>query len=276
MQVIWAFPKTFDQGAVFVDAVILAAGYGSRLWAVSPCKPLTPVAGVPLIELGVQQAARAGAERIIVVTGHRAELLEAALPAIAERANVVVEPTRVDDWSKPNGHSVLAGAAHTSGDYLLMMADHIFSDSVLSTLAGSRDPACAVTLAIDRRVDSPLVDPEDATWVETSNRGLIRAIGKTLSTFDAVDCGAFYATAGLADAIRSAIAAGAAGSLSDGMQLLAESGRAGTVDIGAAWWIDVDDPRALVLAEEQAPSALQPTFRKVLAGSERLMVTADD
>jgi len=259
-----------------VDAVILAAGYGARLRAISPCKPLTPVAGVPLIELGIQQAARAGAERIIVVTGHRAELLEAALPAFAQRANVIVEATRVDDWSKPNGHSVLAGAAHTRGDYLLMMADHIFSYSVLSSLAGSRDSTLAVTLAIDRRIDNPLVDPEDATWVETSNHGLIRAIGKTLSTYDAVDCGAFYATPGLADAIRTAIAAGATGTLSDGMQHLADAGQAGTVDIGSAWWIDVDDARAHTFAEAQAPAALQPIFRTVLAGSGRLLVTADD
>jgi 1L-myo-inositol 1-phosphate cytidylyltransferase len=259
-----------------MDAVILAAGYGSRLQAVSPCKPLTPVAGVPLIELGVRQAARAGAERIIVVTGHRAELLEKALPAIGERAGVIVEPIRVDDWSKPNGYSVLAGAAHTSGDYLLMMADHIFSDSVLSRLVESRDSAMAVTLAIDRWIDNPLVDPEDATWVETGDHGAIRAIGKTLVTYNAVDCGAFYATAGLADGIRSGIASGATGSLSDGMQRLADAGQAGTVDIGAAWWMDVDDPRAHALAEAQAPLALQSIFREVQAGSEPFMIANDD
>ncbi len=259
-----------------MDAVILAAGFGSRLQAVSPCKPLTPVAGIPLVELGVRQAARAGAERIIVVTGHRADLLEMALPAIAERTNVVIEPVRVDDWSKPNGYSVLAGASRTSEHYLLMMADHIFSDPILSHLVRSHNPAMAVTLAIDRRIDSPLIDAEDATWVETGDHETIRAIGKTLVTYDAVDCGAFYATAGLANAIRTAIADGLPGSLSDGMQRLADAGQAGIVDIGTAWWIDVDDPRAHALAEAQVPEALHSIFREAQNGPGRLMVATDD
>lgn len=243
-----------------MDAVILAAGFGSRLQAISPCKPLTPIAGVPLIELGVRQAKCAGADRIVVVTGHEADRLEAALPAIAERVGAPIVPVRVTDWSKPNGHSVIAGAAHVKGDFLLMMADHIFSDAVLPGLLGAHDPDCAVTLAIDRRLDNPLVDPDDATWVETGKGRRIRAIGKTLPHYDAVDCGAFYATPALAAAIGDAIANGAAGSLSEGMQRLADAGVAGTADIGSAWWIDVDDPRAHALAEAHAPAALPGAF----------------
>ena len=39
-----------------MDALIIAAGYGSRLREISDSKPLTPVAGMPLLELGVRQA----------------------------------------------------------------------------------------------------------------------------------------------------------------------------------------------------------------------------
>ena len=53
-----------------MDALIIAAGYGSRLRDLSESKPLTPVAGKPLIELGVRQAMTAGVERVVVVTGH--------------------------------------------------------------------------------------------------------------------------------------------------------------------------------------------------------------
>ena len=55
-----------------MDALIIAAGFGSRLRDLSDSKPLTPVAGVPLIELGVRQAHAAGAGRVTVVTGHEA------------------------------------------------------------------------------------------------------------------------------------------------------------------------------------------------------------
>jgi choline kinase len=243
-----------------MEALIIAAGYGSRLRGISESKPLTPVAGVPLLELGIRQAAAAGARRAVVVTGHQAAAVEAVLPALADRAGIPVAAQRIDDWSKPNGFSVMAGAARIDGDYLLMMADHIFSAAILQRLAGQGGPTRGVTLAIDRRVTSPLIDPDDATWVSTDDAGFIRAIGKTILQYDAVDCGAFLATAELAAAIAAAVQAGKPGSLSDGMQRLADQGRAATMDIGEAWWLDVDDPRAHALAEAQAPVQLREIY----------------
>ncbi len=243
-----------------MEALIIAAGFGSRLRDISESKPLTPVAGVTLLELGVRQAAAAGATRVVVVTGHQAEAVEAALPALAARAGIPVIAQRVDDWSKPNGFSVMAGASRIDGDYLLMMADHIFSATVLQRLAQAGSADRGVTLGIDRRVDSPLIDPDDATWVSTDSAGRIRAIGKTIPEYDAVDCGAFLATPELAAAIGEAVAAGRSGSLSDGMQRLADAGRAATLDIGEAWWLDVDDPRAYALAEAEAPVQLKEIY----------------
>ena len=61
-----------------------------------------------------------------------------------------------------------------------------------------------VLIAIDRRLDNPLIDPDDATWVKLDEAGFIRAIGKTIAAYDAVDCGAFLATPELAAAIAAA------------------------------------------------------------------------
>ena len=247
-----------------MDAVIIAAGYGSRLRDLSDSKPLTPVCGVPLIELGVRQAHAAGARRVTVVTGHEAARVESFLADLAQRSGIPILAERVSDWSRPNGFSVIAGAARVAQaggrDFLLMMADHIFSAEILHRLARQGGSDRGVTLAIDRRVDNPLVDPDDATWVRTDEQGRIRAIGKTISPYDAVDCGAFLCTPELPEAIAEAIAAGAAGSLSDGMQRLADKGRAATMEIAGAWWLDVDDPRAHALAEAQAPGQLAALY----------------
>lgn len=248
-----------------MDAVIIAAGFGSRLRDLSDSKPLTPVAGIPLIELGVLQARAAGVERVVVVTGHEAARLEAFLPDLARRGGVEIVAERVADWSQPNGFSVIAGADRVAqmggGDFLLMMADHIFSAEILVRLARQGGLDRGVTLAVDRRVDSPLVDPDDATWVQTGEDGFIRAIGKTIPAWDVVDCGAFLATRELPEAIAAAIAAGRPGSLSDGMQRLADGHRAATMEIAGAWWIDVDDPRAHAIAEAEAPIELAPLYR---------------
>ena len=248
-----------------MDALIIAAGFGSRLRDISDSKPMTPVAGIPLLELGVRQAKAAGASRVVVVTGHEADRLEAGLPALAQRTGIVVEPARVDDWTKPNGRSVIAGAERISGNYLLMMSDHIFSAPILSGLAQQGGADRGVTLAVDARIDDPLIDPDDATWVQRGEHGFIRAIGKTIPAYDAVDCGAFLCTPELAEAIRAAIAGGQAGSLSEGMQRLADQGRAATWEIGGAWWLDVDDPRAHALAEVQAPRHLPEVYAAALS-----------
>ena len=218
---------------------------------------------MPLLELGVRQARAAGVERVVVVTGHQAVEIEKFLPTLSARVGIPVVSERVRHWSTPNGYSVIAGAARIAkmggGDYLLMMADHIFEEGILERLAKQGTKSRGVTLAIDRRLDNPLIDPDDATWVKTDADGRIEAIGKAIPEYDAVDCGAFLATPELAAAIQAAITAGKSGSLSDGMQRLADAGRAATMDIGEAWWIDVDDPRAHAIAErELAARAIVP------------------
>lgn len=233
-----------------MDGLILAAGFGSRLRDLYPSKPLALVKGVTLLELALRQFASAGVVRVVVVTGYRADLIEEALCDIRGRLDLEIITKRVEDWEKPNGYSVMAGASLLPGNYLLAMCDHLLSSPILRALVDGGGETCDVTLAIDRRTDSPLVDPDDATWVKMRSEGFIQQIAKGLSEYDAVDCGAFHATPALAAAIQEAIDLGKAGSLSDGMQLLAGKGRAATLDIGDAWWMDVDDPKAYGLAEE--------------------------
>lgn len=242
-----------------MDGLVLAAGNGSRLRALGESKPLTRVNGVPLIELVVKQLMTAGVDRIVVVTGHNAEALEAWLCSCSAQNHIAIDCVRLADWSRPNGHSVLAGCSRIAGDYLLVMSDHLFSGSVLQGLLDHRDDDEVVTLAIDRRIDGATIDPDDATWVRTGPRDCIMEIGKHLTNYDAVDCGAFLATAELAKAIELAIASGKSGSLSDGMQVLADKGRAKVMDIGNAWWIDVDDPAAHAIAERQIAAHLPQT-----------------
>lgn len=239
-----------------MDALILAAGYGSRLAGVAPVKPLAEVAGTALLEWSARHAAAVGVRRAVVVTGHAAEAVEAHLPGIAARCGITLDACRLADWSRPNGASVMAGAAHIAGNYLLLMADHLFAAGLLAELMQAKAQPKGAVLAIDRNVTARAIDPADATWVERRSDGRIARIGKHLTAFDAVDCGAFIATPDLATAIAAAMRAGAAGSLSDGMQWLADRGAAHTIDVTGHGWIDVDDPQMLALAEQIAPSFL--------------------
>lgn len=233
-----------------MDGLILAAGFGSRLRGLYPSKPLALVKGVTLLEISLRQLVSAGCDRVVVVTGYQADLIEDAILQISGRVSCEIITKRIDNWEKPNGYSVMAGASILPGNYLLVMCDHLLSIPILRGLAEAEGEGRGVTLAIDRTTQSPLIDPDDATWVETGENGFIKRIGKGLEHFDAVDCGAFLATPALAGAIQRAIDEGRQGSLSDGMQWLADRGAAATLDIGTAWWMDVDDPKAHAMAEE--------------------------
>jgi choline kinase len=89
-----------------------------------------------------------------------------------------------------------------------------------------------------------LLDMDDATKVATGVGGAIVRIGKTLAEYDAVDTGLFRATPALAEAIGAG-----GGSLSEGVQRLADKGEAATLDVTGLSWLDVDDPAALAKAE---------------------------
>lgn len=226
-----------------MDCLIIAAGHGSRLREISPSKPLTPVAGVPLIERVIRSAAAGGATRFVVATGHEAARVEAFLAGLPFE----IETVRVADWDLPNGHSVLAGAARIAGDYLLTMSDHLFDPAIVARLIAA--PPASLTLAVDRDLANPLLDMDDATKVGLGEGGAIAAIGKTLADFDAIDTGVFRVTPALAQAIEAAVSEGKTGSLSDGVQRLAARGEAMTLDVTGLAWLDVDDPVALAKAE---------------------------
>lgn len=241
-----------------MHALIVAAGFGSRLRAVSPSKPLTLVAGVPLIERVILAAHDGGATSFTVVTGHEGDTLERQLQIASAKYRIPIRAVRTADWSRPNGFSVLTGAEVIGPRrHLLMMADHLFAPELVARVIAA--PPAPLVLGVDRRLDNPLVDLDDVTCVRTARSpggDRIVAIGKHLPIYDAFDAGVFAVDGRFHDALRRSIAQGGEGSISAGVKALALSGGARTVDIGDTWWLDVDDPRAL----DQAEAALAVTL----------------
>jgi choline kinase len=224
-----------------VKCLIVAAGQGTRLRDVAPSKPLAMIKGVPLIERVIETAHAAGLTEFVVVTGYHAERVEAFLAGLAARRGYSITCVRNPDWKQANGLSVAAAEAHLDQQFVLLMADHLFDPTILSDLlAAGGDPSGAV-LAVDRRLKSPLVDPEDVTRVEADARGAISAIGKGIAGHNALDTGIFLASKALIEAIRADVAQGGEGSISAGMQRLSQDGRAFAFEIGERFWLDIDD-----------------------------------
>ncbi len=231
-----------------MKCLIVAAGQGTRLRSVAPSKPLARIAGTELIEHVVRRAAEAGASEFVVVTGYQAEPVEAFMYDLAARTSLRIETVRNADWARPNGLSVLAAEARLDGEFVLLMSDHLFDPAILRDMIAAERPG-DLTLAADFEVANPLLDLDDATKIELGEGGRIRRIGKTLPRYDAIDTGIFIAGPPLLEALRASLAAGGTGSLSEGVQALADSGRAFAWDCGGRWWLDVDDEAAFAKAE---------------------------
>lgn len=230
-------------------ALIVAAGLGSRLRGIAPSKPLARVRGVPLIQSVIDSAAAAGVRHFVVVTGYAAAPLEAFLSALAQSSGLLIDTVRNPDWTLSNGLSVVAAADNLPERFVLLMSDHLFEPALLSDLLRAPGMAEGVTLAVDRRLDNPLVDLDDVTRVDTAADGAIRRIGKGIQPYDAFDTGVFLATQALVAAIRQDVRDGGTGSISAGMTQLALAGRAASFDIGERFWLDVDDAVAFEHAE---------------------------
>ncbi|MCX8477510.1 MAG: NTP transferase domain-containing protein [Sphingomonas sp.] len=224
-------------------AVLLAAGEGSRLRSAAASKPLCPVGGKPLIEHAIHGFAAAGLTRVVVVLGYEADRIEAHLAAGSWP--IAVETVRTADHRQPNGVSVLAAErALAGGEAVLAMCDHLVDPALYARVARAGAGGGA-RLAIDRRVDSDLVDLDDVTAVRTQGEAIV-AIGKHLPDYDCFDTGVFAIGPGLFAALNSLPAP----SLTEGMRVLAAQGIALTIDCSDLGWIDVDDPAALDKAEE--------------------------
>jgi choline kinase len=235
-----------------LQCLIIAAGQGKRLAARGDSKPLVQIGGRPLIEWVILAAKRAGLTDIVVVTGYHADKLSGFLNELSRREILAIKTILNDDWEKENGLSVLKAKGHIHDKFILLMADHLFAGDILPRLKTQFFGDNGLVLAVDFQIhDQPHIDLADVTRVQVE-AGRIKAIGKHLTMFNAFDTGIFLCTPLLFTALEKSSQRGD-NSLSGGVQILADLGKAGTMDVDGSFWIDVDDENALDKAERFLP-----------------------
>jgi 1L-myo-inositol 1-phosphate cytidylyltransferase len=231
-----------------MKCLIVAAGQGTRLREKGELKPLIPIRGVPLIERVIRNARSAGVTEFLVVTGYRAEELQARLGEFARREGVHVTRILNRAWDRANGVSVLAAKQFLDEPFLLTMCDHLVDPEIFrSLMAAPREPD-TVTLGVDFNINSPLNDPEDVTRVKCEGKRLLH-IGKVIRDFNAFDTGVFLCTPIMFDALEESQTQGD-DSISGAMNVLAGWNKARVSNIHNRLWVDVDDPAAFAKAEK--------------------------
>ena len=237
------------------EAVILMAGSGSRLRSAEHDlpKPLTPVLGRPLISYTLDTLAGAGITKINIVVGYESDRLTAAVAELAP-TNVTLSFVLNPEWQKQNGISLLAAAKNVTSNFLLTMSDHLFDNVIVDLLTESTRPGL-LNLAVDRKVDS-IFDLDDAMKVQTKGDRVI-AIGKDLTNYDAIDTGLFVCPLEIFAYLERA-KENEDCSLAQGVRLMAADKKVRAIDIGDAWWQDIDTIEMLQHAEKHMTEESRP------------------
>lgn len=227
-----------------MQVVILAAGDGGRLRPLTNTRPkaLIDVAGTPLIDRVLDGFVAAGAREFIVVLGYEAAQLEAHL---VRRRDASIRFVWNADYDAGNARSLLAAEPALRGEhFVLAMGDHLQSAANATlALATEGDHSCVfVDGAPDPRV------AEEATRVLIGEHGVVRAIGKQLTRWNAVDTGLFRLRA---DATRHLRALPISAELNDAWPALIAEGSLRAIDIGRGWWADIDTQHDLTRAERR-------------------------
>src|SRR3984893_17977208 len=174
---------------------------------------MVSVGGRPLVSYSISARADAGIKIINAVVGFESARLSAAVRKLIP-PEINVRFIENPDWQKMNGISLLAAARAVPPPFL-----------------------------------PTIFDLEDAMKVQTRGDRVIE-IGKNLPNYDAIDTGLFVCPADIFKYLEKAKQAGDC-SLNDGVRLMAADNRVRALDIGDAWWQDVDTPDMLRHAEER-------------------------
>ncbi|NLO79663.1 MAG: NTP transferase domain-containing protein [Xanthomonadaceae bacterium] len=232
-----------------MQAVVLAAGRGSRLRELAECKPLQPLLGLPLLERNVRAAQQCGIEDIVIVTGYEHARVEEWRRRFAARHDApAVRLVHNNEWeTAENGRSLLAAAPFIQGRFLLLMGDHVYTPELLRSLCAQTPPPGGAVIAVDGMITRSDIDLNDVTRVRLAENR-VEEIDKHLATFDAFDTGAFICEPDVLEQVRREVDAGRT-RLSDAMQALAANGALLAHRVDGCYWQDVDTPEMYRLAE---------------------------
>ena len=242
---------------MITEAVILAAGQGTRIRVISGDrpKPLVEVCGKTLLQWGVETLLAVGVQKIIVVVGYEHRQVREHAATQSWRDAVVF--VQNDEWKKENGLSVYAARQAVQGEhFFVQMVDHLFEKGIFDKALAAPLREGTSYLCVDR--DIPGVhDLDDATKLVVEPDASISSISKNLDGFNAVDCGLFVMSRSIFTFFEKAIAAGR-NTISNSVEDAGRAGRFYTIDVTGSRWLDVDTEEAwreAVRRQEEARTA---------------------
>ena len=237
-----------------MQAIVLAAGFGTRLSSVSRGFPkaLVEVAGRALLAHVFESLALAGIDEVVVVTGLETSSIKSRIRSLTPPGMAIEMITNLHPEAG-NGSSLLAAAPLIDGrPFVLAMGDHLAGPGIVRRLVREAydGPPGGNLLAVDFNAWVP-AQVADATRVLVDGSGRITRIGKQLEEFNGVDTGFFLLQPEVISIAELLCAGSSVFELTDLMRHLATTTPGlMSVDVSGELWLDIDGPNDLDFAAD--------------------------
>ncbi len=222
------------------NALILAAGKGSRMWPLSESipKPLLPLGGLPIIERQIQELIKVGVKELYILIGYRMKEISDYLDNKKLDINITYI---VQEQQKGTGHAVNQAKGKISGDFYCLNGDIIIDEENLKNL---RENQGKLTMMVTK-----VPDGSNFGVIESKNGHLISITEKGIDGESMINAGIFLfnekifaAIEGIEKSIRDEYElTDALESISDQIHIIDYKGI----------WKDIGNPWDLITANEE-------------------------
>jgi len=224
-----------------LKGVIIAAGFGSRLWKTTKQIPKTllPYKKGTILSTIIQQLQIAGISELIIVVGFKKDYIANYLQNDPPTLPVTLVENL--EWERGNALSVYKAKDYINNEpFLLSMSDHLVKMEALKKIVEVPE---RINLLLTDPFISENFDVDDATKVLTEDDYII-AIGKELDNYNALDCGIFRLEPDFFTAVEKSVQKGNE-SISNAITELISLKRIKVVMLNKAnQWMDIDTPEA--------------------------------
>ncbi len=127
-----------------MQAIVLAAGHGTRLWPLSEARPkvMMPIGNKPILEHIINSLVANGITDIAIVVGYRRGLIQAHF---GDGSDFGASITYIEQMRLlGTAHAVTMAKDFPAGDFILLPGDNVISPQVLSDLIAGGPPNTAL------------------------------------------------------------------------------------------------------------------------------------
>ncbi len=219
-----------------MQAVILSAGYGRRLYPLTENKPksLIKVAGKELLLRHIQLLGDNGIDEFIIVTnGMYKEAVEEFISKFNYKTNIVVNP----EPDRGNAYSLFCAKEFIKDKFILVMSDHIYEKAFVEEAVKGEG------LIVDEL--GRFVNQDESTKVLCVG-GRIIDIGKGINKWNCYDTGFFILKPSIFETLEQLIESRRTVEISE----LVKVQKLTCTHVSGLFWMDVDTPEDMEKAKK--------------------------